>query len=81
MIQKEEVVVLDQQEIKLYNYMKKHNTTRRRLTALEGLEKQLKSGKKPEKIKGKTTDNMVDLTDSDKKRIKEQITILKERTV
>ena len=46
---------------------------RRQESALNMLEGQLKRGTKPEKIGGKTTNKMVQLSDSDKKRIKEQI--------
>lgn len=38
------------------------------------LEAQLKRGTKPEKINGKTTANMVALTDADRKRIEKEIT-------
>lgn len=45
----------------------------RRASALGRLEEQLKRGSKPEKINGKTTANMISLTDSDKKRITKEI--------
>ena len=48
----------------------------RREGAKAMLEAQLKRGTKPEKINGKTTTNMVALTDGDKKRIQREIDIL-----
>ena len=45
----------------------------RRAGALERLETQLKLGSKPEKINGKTTANLISLTDGDKKRITKEI--------
>lgn len=57
----------------------KNGRTERRQGALERLEAQLKSGKKPEKVKGKSTGKMVELGDNDLKRIKNEITTLKER--
>lgn len=51
----------------------------RREKVLNSLKEQLKSNKKREKVNGKTTDNMVELSDNDKKRIKEEITILEKR--
>lgn len=52
--------------------------TRRKL-ALTMLEKQLELGKKPEKLNGKTSKVLVDLSDTDKKRIEKDIMILKTR--
>jgi len=48
----------------------------RRDGARKVLEAQLLRGSKPEKINGKTTTNMVPLTDGDKKRIETEIGIL-----
>jgi hypothetical protein len=48
----------------------------RRESAKQRLEAQLKRGTKPEKINGKTTTNMVALTDGDKKRIEREIETL-----
>lgn len=48
----------------------------RREGAKQRLEAQLKTGTKPEKINGKTTTNMVELSDDDKKRIKREIETL-----
>jgi len=45
----------------------------RRQGALGRLEAQLKAGTKPEKINGKTTANMIPLTEGDKKRIAKEI--------
>jgi malonyl CoA-acyl carrier protein transacylase len=45
----------------------------RRESAKAMLEAQLKRGTKPEKINGKTTSNMVALTDADRKRIQQEI--------
>ena len=45
----------------------------RRESAKAMLEAQLKRGTKPEKINGKTTSNMVALTDADRKRIEKEI--------
>ena len=58
----------------------KNGRTERRQGALSRLEAQLKSGKKPEKVKGKSTGKMVELGDNDKKRINKEIEILKDRT-
>ena len=44
---------------------------------LERLESQLATGKKPEKINGKTTNKKVNLTEKDKLRINSEIKILK----
>lgn len=55
----------------------------RRQNALERLEKQLKSGKKPDKQLNNPhlskDDLMIDLTDKDKGRIEKEIEVLKER--
>ena len=48
----------------------------RREGAKKVLEAQLVRGSKPEKINGKTTTNLIPLTDSDKSRIKREIEIL-----
>lgn len=48
----------------------------RRSSALDLLQTQLKRGTKPEKIDGKTTSNMVPLTEGDVKRIKREIELL-----
>jgi len=48
----------------------------RRKNAKTVLEEQLKRGTKPEKVNGKTTTNMVPLTDGDKKRIDNEIETL-----
>ena len=45
----------------------------RRNSAKAMLEAQLKTGKKPEKIDGKTTANLVNLTDGDKARINREL--------
>jgi len=45
----------------------------RRERALKMLQEQLKRGTKPEKFGGKTTSNMVSLTDKDKTRINKEI--------
>jgi len=45
----------------------------RQQSAKAMLEAQLKRGTKPEKINGKTTSNMVALTDADRKRIEKEI--------
>jgi len=52
---------------------------RRQTGALERLEAQLKSGKKPLKVDGKTINEVIDLTEGDTKRIKSQIEILKKQ--
>lgn len=49
----------------------------RRAGALQRLEAQLSHGNKPEKINGKTTSNMIPLTEGDKKRIAREIETLK----
>lgn len=51
----------------------------RRQSALQLLEAQLKRGTKSEKVNGKTTNNMISLTDLDKKRINKDIETLKGR--
>jgi hypothetical protein len=45
----------------------------RRNSAKAMLEAQLKTGKKPEKIDGKTTANLVALTDGDRARINREL--------
>lgn len=52
----------------------------RRLRALQMLENQLKGGTKPEKIEGKTNSKLISLSENDKKRINNQIEILKKKT-
>jgi hypothetical protein len=51
----------------------------RRDGALKQLKEQLASGQKPEKINGKTTNNMIPHTDRDKKRINGEIAILEKK--
>ena len=51
----------------------------RRKSALIAAEIQLNSGKKPNKVNGKTIKELIDLTDVDKKRIEKEINTLKER--
>lgn len=48
----------------------------RRESARKLLEAQLKRGTKPEKVDGKTTNNMIPLTETDKKGIIKEIEIL-----
>lgn len=45
----------------------------RRESAKQLLEAQLKRGTKPEKINGKTTNKMIQLTESDKNRINREL--------
>jgi hypothetical protein len=52
-----------------------------RLSALTSLEKQLVAGTKPAKVEGRTTRDLVPLTDSDRDRITKEIGILKSRIV
>jgi len=52
----------------------------RRDGALKQLKEQLAGGQKPEKIGGKTTNNMIPHTDGDKKRINGEITILEKKS-
>jgi hypothetical protein len=72
---------------KLYIMRGKGNTQpmkSRREGAKERLEAQLKTGKKPEKVNGKTTMNSVSLTEFDKKRINNEINAInnpKKKTV
>jgi hypothetical protein len=57
--------------------MRGKSAKRRRQTgALERLQAQLKSGKKPLKVDGRTTDEITDLSEGDVKRIKKQIEVL-----
>lgn len=49
--------------------------------ALERLEAQLKTGKKPLKVDGHTTNQITDLTEGDVKRIKTQIEVLRKQVV
>lgn len=51
----------------------------RRQSALNLLETQLKRGTKPEKVDGKTTTNMIPLSDADRKRITNEIENLKSK--
>lgn len=51
----------------------------RRQSALSLLETQLKRGTKPEKVDGKTTTNMIPLSDGDKRRIQNEIENLKNK--
>jgi len=48
----------------------------RRDRAYKMLEEQLKRGTKPEKANGKTTKNMIPLTEFDKKRISKEMELL-----
>jgi len=48
----------------------------RRESARKLLEEQLKRGSKPEKIDGRTTNNLIPLTDADKTRIKRELEVL-----
>ena len=57
----------------------KSGRTERREGALSRLKAQLKSNKKPEKIKGKSTGKIVELGDNDKKRINNEIEVLNKR--
>jgi len=50
---------------------------RRREATLTRLESQLSSGVKPEKVNNKTTQNTVNLTEVDIKRIQKEISTLK----
>jgi hypothetical protein len=59
----------------------KNGRTERREGALSRLEAQVKSGKKPEKVKGKSTGKMVELGEKDLKRINNEIEVLKKRVV
>ena len=56
----------------------KNGLYERRTGAQERLEAQLKSGNKPEKVKGKSTGKMVSLGENDIKRIKKELGSLKE---
>jgi len=57
--------------------MKRRLGKRNRIrSAYSLLEEQLKRGTKPEKINGKTTKNMIPLSEVDKKRITTEIEIL-----
>ena len=49
---------------------------RRRIAAKSRLQKQLELGTKPLKVNGKTTNELVSLTDSDISRIKSEISVL-----
>lgn len=51
----------------------------RQQSALERLQAQLERGDKPEKSEGKTTGIMVPLTERDRLRIKNEITVLTKR--
>jgi len=48
----------------------------RRDRAYKMLEEQLNRGTKPEKVNGKTTKNMIPLTEFDKKRISKEMELL-----
>lgn len=54
---------------------------KRQKSALTLRVEQLKSGKKPEKIDGRTTNKQIELTDSDRNRIKNEIEVLEKRLV
>jgi len=58
----------------------KKNQVERQLGALERLSMQLSSGVKPKKVNGKTTGDLIPLTDQDKQRITKEIRILTEKT-
>lgn len=53
----------------------------RRVKALQRLEAQIKSGVKPLKLDGKTTNKTENLNEKDLKKIESQIATLKERIV
>lgn len=52
-----------------------------RIVALTLLETQLAAGTKPAKVEGRTTKDLVPLTDTDRTRIKKEIETLKSRIV
>ena len=52
---------------------------KRQTSALNILEAQLKSGTKPEKIEGRTTNKQIPFNESDTKRIKKEIEILQKK--
>ena len=52
---------------------------KRQTSALNILEAQLKSGTKPEKIEGCTTNKQIPFNESDTKRIKKEIEILQKK--
>lgn len=52
----------------------KHRSRRERAKSL--LMEQLKRGTKPEKVNGRTTDNIISLTDSDRNRINRELDTL-----
>jgi hypothetical protein len=49
---------------------------RRRIAAKQRLVKQLEIGTKPLKVNGKTTNELISLTDSDINRIKAELSVL-----
>ena len=57
----------------------KQGKKRRQRSALEQREAQLKSGTKPEKVDGRTTNKQIELTDSDRTRIKKEIEVLQKK--
>ena len=52
---------------------------RRRRSAVEQREAQLKVGTKPEKVGGRTTNKQIPLSENDVKRIKKEIEVLQKR--
>jgi hypothetical protein len=49
---------------------------RRKVSAFNRLEAQLKTGSKPEKVDGRTTTNNIQLSESDKNRMKKELETL-----
>jgi hypothetical protein len=52
---------------------------KRQSSALNLLEAQLKTGTKPEKVEGRTTNKQISHNESDTKRIKKEIEVLKKK--
>lgn len=52
---------------------------RRQRSVIEQREAQLKTGTKPEKVNGRTTNKQIPLTENDVKRIKKEIEVLGKR--
>ena len=52
---------------------------KRRVSAIDQREAQLKAGTKPEKVDGCTTNKQIPLTENDVKRIKSEIEVLKKK--
>jgi hypothetical protein len=57
----------------------KQGRNRRRRSAIDQREAQLKVGTKPEKVGGRTTNKQIPLTENDVKRIKKEIEVLHKR--